>query len=256
MFDFELEIENLRNDYHSGSSSIAIKALDIFERIVDIYPTSLSNIEYLAEKLKSTKPAMAALQNIISLSLHLLSKQNLPFNFSLPAKNIKQKMVELRKECVDAAFNRIFSRSIPIIIATCSYSSTVNFFFKSAKESGFSFKVNTVESKWNNNSYGDLTAEFCKNQFIDVYPYIDEEFFNAIKESDVFIIGADSFNKTCGVINGIPSAKCAEESYGKIPFFVLAESFKESPKLLITDGFELIKNKYITEIFTNESFIF
>ncbi len=248
------EIDNIKNDFENGSSVIAKNAADVFTKIVDEYPEDRKRIIKYAEKLKNAKPSMAALQSIVSKCIVELDKMTPPFSFEEKNEYIKKLMEKAKEVCIENTVQELLKKNNFKRIATCTYSSTAAAFFKNASEEGFEIKVNAVESIWRGKSYGKKTVDFCKKHKVPAELFPDNKIEKTVLQSDVFLIGADSFKPKKGAVNGVPSRLCAETCSGKIPFYVIAESFKEIEKIITEDGFEFIPATLIKEILSENNF--
>jgi len=247
-------INSLRNDYENGSTTIAKNAIDIFTNVVNSYSYDIDKIRVIANNIISTKPDMAALRNIILLCLDKLEYMQKPYNFDNEAKDIKFLMDTNTNNVINNAIN-IIIKLLPteLSIITTSYSSTVIKLFIELKKRDHSIRVYALESIWKERSYADFIINSCKQEGIESYHIKKDELVSNINHFDFAVIGADSFFDDGSVINGIQSLFLAENCYGKIRFFVLAESFKNSTTPIstinnIADGFDFIPERLITEV--------
>lgn len=253
MIRIKNKIEDIKNDYKSGSTQIAKKAVRILgeaskqaETIADIIPVGRALIR--------SKPTMAAIYSVIEKSL-----ERYKMDGKFDAEDIVNIMKYARKVTVSNAVDYIIdNHRRPYTFITCSYSSTVNEFIKKLSNYG-SVIVYCLESLSNDLDYGRITMEELVKHKIDAR-YIDmKNVAELIKRVSFSISGADMIVKEEGVINGVPSRYLAVKSKKYIPYYVIGESFKRSieevaRKAKRTEGFELIEEKYIANIFRDDIF--
>ena len=95
--------------------------------------------------------------------------------------------------------------------------------------------------------------DFCVKENINYEIINFDKLINYFNSDTISIIGADRILDDNSVINGIPSLELAKQCNSKIPFYVMAESFKKDNNLIIEEGFDLIPNHLIAEIISNKN---
>ncbi len=249
-------IDAIRNDFDNGSSTIAKNAIDVFAMAVSVYEDKDQIIE-TGKLLLKAKPAMAALQNIVNMCIERINDMEHPNSFSEEAKELKTYMDNATTKVVDKAIEYMNkskknkSKYDTVRIITASYSSTVIELFKELYKRSIPVRIYAMESKWHGRDYAESIIKSCKEIGIECNYITQNEAIENINNLDFAISGADSFQNDGSVVNGIPSLYLAKISKDKIPYLVLAESYKKADKVIIEDGFELVPSKYISEIITD-----
>jgi translation initiation factor 2B subunit (eIF-2B alpha/beta/delta family) len=233
------KIEALKNDFTSGSSEITLNALSIFIEAIKVSSNSDNFISEVKQNLIDAKPAMPAIRNIIGFTFEKyqngISNPEDLFNF------VVRKLHEAGKIITNKALEKIKSYNHKSII-TCSYSSNViKLLKKIQKYSNFRNILNifSLESIWNVRNYSLQMKEKCSEFGMEIN-IIDLQTIDNF-HYDFAIIGADSFIPRKGFVNGIPTKALADYTKSKkIPFLVLAESFKKHNEIRLDEGFEFI----------------
>ncbi|MFC2132036.1 hypothetical protein ACFLSQ_11440 [Bacteroidota bacterium] len=251
-----IKIENLKNDFENGSSVIAQKGLKIFIHALTIEEIAISDekVKMIAAKIIAAKPAMASLKNIIGLAHKVFASLKGEVNPNKLYDSIQNKIQKAREITINIGIDFITNRGIRNII-TCSYSSTVVHLFKELNLINYPIHTLALESIWKGRDYADKVIEDCNAHGISAEK-IEKNKIDRF-DIDCGIIGADAIAKGAGVINGIPSATLAEKlKLRNIPLFVIGESFKKTNEIYIEDGFQLVFEELIEEIFCDEVFDF
>lgn len=245
-------IQKLENDFKNGSSVISQKALKIFIDAIDIYSKYENdnfNIAQIAARIIRSKPSMASLKNIINAALTEALSRN-DYNSQEIYENIIQKINLAKKETLDTAIKKIEDKKFNNII-TCSYSSAVINLFAELKQKRNNLKVIVLELIWRGMDFSNNMKKECEN--LNIVSEIVK--LNQIPFYDFAIIGADNIIKSKGIVNGIPSKYLAEYSFNQnLPFYVIGESYKISNNIVLDDGFELVDNQLISDIFSDDVF--
>jgi translation initiation factor 2B subunit (eIF-2B alpha/beta/delta family) len=248
------EIDEIRNDNRSGSSELALKALEILtasmdleNNDIDIFPASIASM------LTKTKPAMAAIKVICDYTLNDYRK-SLYKGQKYFCKEVRNKMLRSNNKTMLKAYNTLFAPNPDKIykIATCSYSSNVFNLLNHADEKGIKIQLFPLRSVWNDIDFSVYLVEKLSETGILSKIISFDEFENLRQEIDFCIIGADGYDFDNNVVNGLPSRKLAEFAAGYTDFFVVTESFKRTNKLKIDDGFEFIPSYYINDIISDD----
>ena len=115
-----------------------------------------------------------------------------------------------------------------MIIYTHCHSTNVVKALIYAKKKGKRFEVYNTETR--PLFQGRTTAKELSKNKIKVTTFVDSALLQAIKNSDVVLLGADAILKS-GIINKIGSAAISELAFNhKKPLYVVADSWKFSPK--------------------------
>jgi translation initiation factor 2B subunit (eIF-2B alpha/beta/delta family) len=251
------KIDSIRNDFDNGSTTIAKKALGVLEFAIIKYKiTSYKMLYDISQLLIEAKPSMAAVRNLVrycrsklkgnvnsEVFLHVFVKEKLATAYSI---SDALEYISRKK--------KTFKPYKKLHILTCSYSSAFIQFLREAKKDKLQVSVNVLESNWNNRKYGELTAKECLAMKVNCQIFPDNEIDDAIKKSNLIITGADTILPKGRIVNGYPSLELAKSAFHKIPFFVIAESYKKSKGYHETDGFDYIPAQYIKKIFSDSLF--
>lgn len=241
-----------------GARNIAKKAL---------YAYNINPTKKALEKLKSLRPTEPMLMNV----LHRAEKGE-EYNDILSHFDYSQGKIN------EAVYEKIDNGDV---IMTICHSTNVTNSLMHAWEKGKKFEVYNLETR--PLFQGRKTAKELSNAGIPVTTFVDSAMGVAIskeqgtKHVTKIMVGADALLKV-GVVNKIGSEVLAQIAKNeKIPFYVVADSWKYSPKKIKLEmrdfhevwkempknspikvknpAFELIKKKWITGIFTDLGFM-
>ena len=249
------QIEELRNDYINGSSAIALHALDIVTAAIDLNAgTDMTFPNDIAKKLKQTKPSMSAIDTVVDYAMHDYFKSVGKVKKYFCDK-VRERFLNCTLDSVGNCFDELFGKSKKKkTIVTCSYSNNVIGVLLKAQEFGIPLDIYSVESIWRGRDYADLLASVLHRNGIEPVKIPLEQIDKLPQKPDFVLVGCDGYDDAGNALNGAPSQKLAKIAYNKIPLYVVGESFKHTPTLHPSDGFELIQAKYIKKIFSdNES---
>lgn len=254
--DFGQRVDYLRNDSTSGSSQLVAKALEILEDAVDLANGDLlfDSIAELTERLRNAQPAIAALQNIMQYILSEISSKSGKRKIKSTIIQIKNKVEKASEICINSAINIIYRHTSNPTIITCSYSSNVFKFIKKSYELGKSPFLFCLESSWKGIDYHKQLVDQCKDRSYQAQELMMNDLEKAILVSDFVLIGADIIFPSGRIVNGLPSFKLAFEVNRRIPFYVIAESFKSGSHIQLQDGYDYVPGTLISEIITDNLF--
>ena len=250
-------IKLIEKDFVSGSTTIAINSIRLLEHACNYYPYAINfrQLELIGEKLISLKPNMSALKNLIHFTLYQIRNINLNDNKSQIFQIIFERIYAASNFCLNEAIYTFYpNETETITLLTCSYSALVHNIFLDIKRRRFKFSINLIESICNKISYGNQFANYLEKNEIKSTIYGDDDLLNAINNSNIILIGADSFYKNGDVLNGYPSLNLAITNNNTIPFYVVAESFKICGDIKLANGFDHIPNQYIYKVITDSEF--
>ena len=165
--------------------------------------------------LLNLRPTEPALRNVIKYALSFSDIQT-------GVKKTLALMDEARKKII---FNGSQLIKNNMTIFTHCHSSTVLDILKSAKSQGKKFQVLNTETR--PNFQGRITASELAKSKIPVTMFIDSAANSAIKQSDLFLFGADVITAEGNVINKIGNKMFAEmaEKYD-VPSYACSIAFK------------------------------
>ena len=247
------QIESIQNDFRSGSSTIARNAVYILKNIVMSHGNDIkkNDLIEIAKQLKNAKPSMAALENIIQTCIKEIGLLNDISEFPIKTFKILGDMNNATEKCIINASQILKDNNFNNII-TCSFSSTVLKLFGGMVNSEDKYKVYIMESVFNKINYGMQFYDKCIHESINAEYISIADSEKILPDIDCAVIGADRILTDGSAVNGIPSLLLAQKM--KIvnkPFYITAESFKHSDRIIVEPGFEFIDRKFITKIITN-----
>jgi translation initiation factor 2B subunit (eIF-2B alpha/beta/delta family) len=248
------EVNTIKNDELSGSTEIALKALDIVTAAIDLdhYENEYFPMA-IADLLRKAKPAMAAVNVICNYAVNDYIR-SIGKNKKYFCQHVRNKMLIAGEKTILKAYETLFNNNLnnSFNISTCSYSSNIVKLLRFAEKSGKKIKLNILESVWNNNNYSEQLALELNSPAIVTNIVTIEKFLELKHSLDFCLIGADGYDYDNNVVNGIPSLELAKAADMLNSFYVVAESFKKVKNLKTDDGFEFIPAKYITDIISDD----
>jgi len=248
------QVQFIKNDFLNGSTTITLKALEIVTAALDLK----GNVDYsfainIANKLKKSKPAMAAISVICDYIISDFFRSN-SLGIKYFSDSVRNKLIYAKSITLDKAYNKLFKgcNSEVCNIVTCSFSSNVLDLITQAYKKGKNINVFIVESYFHNKNLSSILAYELQKQDITSYTIGLEKLQDLLPDLSFALIGADGFNNEGNLVNGTPSLDMLKICYGKVPSYVVAESFKRVKELDTDDGFDLIESKYINEIISDD----
>ncbi len=241
-------IDLIAGDRMSGSTAIALKAVVLLKEFYFGNPgCRKSEIRELAELVIKAKPAMAALKNTVNGTISLIESGNGEKSFPGIMHSIAIAQIDMLNKAMNS-IGRIKS------VLTCSFSSAVIDFLKMARAINQALKIHVLESESGGIKYGIKLGEELRKSGIECEVYPDSCADEAINITECIVTGADAVIGGSGIVNGSPSLMLAEKAIDKIPYYIIAESFKRTNEIITTKGFEFVPLNLITEIFTDNIF--
>ncbi len=254
--EIEKRISELQYDFESGSSLLIRKSIDIIIDFPDFFDQlTYNNFLSITDSIVNAKSSMAGIRYVINLLRKKYLESLGEKKISYYAKEIISSIDMSTKLTIKSATDHIsknFYNKVNII--TSSYSNTFLKCLKNLKINQIHPIVFVVESIWQNRNYSENFVKSCGEIgiFSEILSFSDLLFL--ISKSDFVMTGADAVIPKHGMINGTPSLKLAENVNKRIPFFVIAESFKRTDEFLINDGYDLVPNELISKIFSDTIF--
>jgi ribose 1,5-bisphosphate isomerase len=165
------------------------------------------------DKLISLRPTEPTLANAISM-VEKIGKDKVIAHFAEAQAKIDELVFDLIKDG-------------EIVYTHCHSTNVINALIY-AKEKGKKFEVYIGETR--PLFQGRVTAKELSKKGIKVTTFVDSALLEAIKNSDVVLLGADAILKS-GVINKIGSGTIAELAFvHRKPLYIVADSWKFSHK--------------------------
>jgi len=231
------EITQLKNDDVHGASVLSLNAINalilaVSESQAGTVNDFVQEIKEVAEELTSARPSITPITNYANYFLHQIITRSQNENNLEALKGFAEiKGRELFKSATKAV-SKAVEYACGIIgdldtIITCSYSSTVCRVLELARQRETRFRVMVAESKFNDKSYGGITAEQLMKYQIPVEIIGDGQINLRISKADKVLVGADSITADGYLVNGKPTLLLAQAAKNKrIPFYVVCESAK------------------------------
>jgi len=195
---------NIKEVKIQGATNIAKAAVQAYS----IKPTKETK-----KKLLSLRPTEPTLSNALNF-LEKIGKEKVISHFSEAQGRIERFVFKLIKN--------------GMIIYTHCHSTNVVKALVYARKKEKKFEVYNTETR--PLFQGRITAKELVKNGIKVTTFVDSAMLEAIKCSDIILVGADAILKS-GVINKVGSAAIAELAHNhRKPFYIVADSWKFSPK--------------------------
>ncbi|MCX7880476.1 MAG: hypothetical protein N2517_07420 [Ignavibacteria bacterium] len=249
------KIDSIRNDLESGSTTILKNSIQVILDINSQYVLDQAMLGEIVKELICAKPTMSAPKNVLSKIYNEVEAEGIGIltdicNQMLEKINTSsQNTTRLASE-----FFRLRYISKNKTILSTSFSSAVIRVIEELSKTD-NLKVVAVESKMGEFDYSFALVETCRKFGAETLILSFSEIENLAYPIDFAIIGADCVAKDVEVVNGTPSFLLAKFCQAKkIPFYVVAESFKFSNKCLTEEGFDRIPWNYITDILSDSLF--
>ncbi len=243
-YNIEQEIEQIRNDYTNGSSIIARNAIAILDKLSQSNDPKL--IIDTAEKLKSAKPTIISLYNLMNYIIDKINsdKRGVP----LIIYNVKEQIEEATNQCIDSSFKTLFSKINQANIITCSYSSSVLKLIEKAHNENIRINLYALHSCWQANNYHKFILDKTNQIGINCEYLRLDQIDDILNNLDFGLIGADIIFLSGAIVNGIPSFYMANKLANKVPLYAIGESFKLATHIKIEDGFDYIPQNLISQV--------
>jgi translation initiation factor 2B subunit (eIF-2B alpha/beta/delta family) len=231
------EINKLKKDDIHGASWLSLHAIGALSLAVNessarTIADFVAEIEEVAQQLASAKPNITPITNYANEFLYqILIRSRNENDVEVLKRYAETKGKELTKSATKA-FSKTVEYASGIIndldtVITCSYSSTVCQVLELASQRETRFRVMVTESKFNDKSYGEITARELMNYPIPVEIIPDRDIVFRIDKADKALVGADSITQDGYFINGKPTLALARAAKSKnIPFYVSCETAK------------------------------
>ena len=266
------KVNELKNDRLHGANWLSSQALNVMglamrESRAITAAELVNELNEIAAAITEARPSMTSIANYISQLLHQITlisqerKQMDDVKNSAQAK-VKEFIKLVQEAPRKAAENAATMIADGDIIITCSYSSTVCKTFTISRERAKKFEVIIAESRCNDITYGEISAQQLKRHRIPTTVIPDKDINRYIEKTKKALVGADTILIDGSLINGTPTYKLAQAAAtAKIPFYSVCETAKfdalnqhrKQPKL--EPGFDLIPANLITGIITESGIL-
>lgn len=262
-------INQLKNDRIHGAGwlsrwAISTLKLAISESQAQTVADFAEEMKTVGAELTQARPSMTPIANYTNQLLHqIILRSKDDKNLDSLRTFAKAKGNELLNSSAKALIKAV-EYGVGIIndldtVITCSYSSTVCKVCELAKQKETEFHVIVAESRFNEQAYGEITAQQLTKYQIPVEIIPDEKIDLGINRADKALVGADSITADGYLINGAPTLVLAEAArQNKIHFYTVCETAKfdiqgymaKAPQL--ESGFDKTPLDLITGIITEK----
>ncbi len=226
-------VRQLARDRTAGSSELALRACGILERsFAGRSRSAKAAVEtakrygQLTRAVAGAQPSMAAVLNISNRWLCAVEKG------APPAATARGLARELRQAQNTAAMRAARLVTDGVTVATYSASSTVLATLLECRSTGRRFRVLCSESRPRRE--GCHLAGRLAKAGVSVEMYTDAGLFSALADADLapnlVIVGCDAILPGCFVNKAGTGALLAAARRSRVPFYVVADSFKFLPK--------------------------
>ncbi len=241
-------IDLLRQDTRSGSTALAIKLLQALSDQLTAHPTlNRHTLEHLVSVLANTRPSMVVLANVLHRwqdSLGSCAEPELPAD-ALNSLNQLNKQLEHAALALNKQARPLIQSGMTLMLH--SRSSAVARLLTSLAHDGIGFDVILTQSL--PGGEGSLLAQELEASGISCRLIHDAQMMLYMKQADLCLSGCDAWlsdgyfiNKTGTSLQALAAREHA------VPFWVLAESFKESPMTHIDFPLEALPSDNRTKI--------
>ena len=256
-------IDEIKADRVHGASYLSRKALEVLKLVIEKGPVTkedfLERLKNVGDRLTKARPSMAPIANLAAHLVYGVFQVSKEKELDFLRDFAYSKIEELERSS-KIGLEKATARGAEIIedsdrIMTCSYSSTIKEVFRIAHQREINVQVWVLESKHKDKSYGKIMAEELCQQRIFARTIPDTAVRNCITEARKVLVGADSVLRDGSLINGLPTYELALAAKGKLPFYVVCETFKFNPRVSskqvkLEQGFDLTPPELITGIIT------
>jgi translation initiation factor 2B subunit (eIF-2B alpha/beta/delta family) len=263
------KINKLKSDRVHGAGWLSRQAISILNLALDksqahTIAEFIEEIQMVASELVKARPSITPIANYTGQFLQQIIQGSQSEKELASLKSFaKAKGNDLIKSSVRAV-SKAVEYGCGIItdldtVITCSYSSTVCKVLELSKQRETRLRVIVVESRFEDNVYGEITAEQLMKHQIPAEIIRDEDIGFRISKADKALVGADSITADGYLINGTPTFALAQAAKRKkIPFYTICETAKfdidgaTSKRAELEPGFEKTPLNLITGIITEK----
>ena len=263
------KINKLKSDRLHGAGWLSRQAISILNLALDksqahTIAEFMEEIQTVASELVKARPTITPIATYIGQFLRQIMQRSQSEKDLAALKTFaKAKGNELIKSSIRAV-SKAVEYGCGIVtdldtVITCSYSSTVCKVLELSSQREARFRVIIAESRFEDNTYGEIIAEQLMKHKIPAEIIRDEDIEFRISKADKALVGADSITVDGYLINGTPTLALAEAAKKeKIPFYTICETAKFDIEVgankgaELEPGFEKIPLDLVTGIITEK----
>jgi translation initiation factor 2B subunit (eIF-2B alpha/beta/delta family) len=263
------KINKLKSDRVHGAGWLSRQAVGILNLALDRSQANtisefIEETKNVASELVKARPTITPIANYTSQFLRQIMQRSQSEKELASLKSFaKAKGNELIKSSVSAV-SKAVEYGCGIVtdldtVITCSYSSTVCKVLELSSQRETRVRVIVAESKFEDNTYGEITAEQLMKHKIPAEIIRDGDIEFRVPKADKALVGADSITVDGYLINGTPTLTLAEAAKrNKIPFYTICETAKfdiegdANKDTQLEPGFEKTPLDLVTGIITEK----
>jgi len=263
------KINKLKSDRLHGAGWLSRQAVSILNLALDRSRANtiaefIEETQNVASELIKARPTITPIANYTGQFLRQIMQRSQSEKDLASLKSFaKAKGTELIKSSVSAV-SKAVEYGCGIVtdldtVITCSYSSTICKVLELSSQRETRVRVIIAESRFEDNTYGEITAEQLMKHKIPAEIIRDEDIESRVSKADKALVGADSITVDGYLINGTPTLTLAEAAKRKkIPFYTICETAKfdiegsTNKGTELEPGFEKIPLDLITGIITEK----
>ena len=244
-------MDRVRTDRNHSATFLAreaVRAMTLAARELPHGGEYLRTLDRLAEMLAGARPAMAATKNMVERYAEQVRSAGRKVDLVALEGRLLEEMDRASESASAAAAGLIHDGDV---VVTCSYSSTVLHSLRTAREAGKRFRVVVLESRSGDSAHGRNFLRELVSLEIGGWVVPDDTVSDAVRQTDLALVGADKLLPGGSVVNGKPSGALAEAASGVLPFYAVCEEFKRDSDHALEEGFDIINASLITLVVTS-----
>lgn len=253
--EVQKRIDAIRRDREHGASYLAQEAVRTLALAAAATPRGRDPWEYVgevAQALSSARPSMAPLEVALARVLEQARRDGGgPGAIQAAAQHVSERLASAAEEAARRAAALLPQRGV--VVLTCSYSATVARTLLLLHGQGRLRRVMAVSPSRGEVDHGARLAEELRARSLaaGVFPLaaLDE----AVEMAQAVLVGADRVLPDGSFVNGSPTLRLAQAAQGRIPLYVVCDTFKLAPDAVSPEqGMDLVPAHLVTDIVTEE----
>ena len=246
-------IEAIRNDRRQGASTLARQALRVLVVAAEtpggrLWPRDMEDVREAASALATAKPAMASIKNMVGRFVDRIEAMGPSVDPRTLELELLTRMEAASNEAAGLAARQIRNEHR---VLTCSHSSAVVRAFRIALERGREFSVAALASRWGGLALGESLSQELLAIGVPTMVVEDDAVDEGIAGVDLVLVGADKLLPDGSVLNGWPTLALARQAAGRVPLYVVGESFKADTEPDSEEGYERVPANLIAGVLTD-----
>ena len=248
----EQRIAAVERDSEHGAGFLTREAVTILGSAASSLPDDsgwADRIEYVADRLARSKPAMAGLRNAVTM----LKRDLLLFGPSEGRAGAGASTDGLLAWLEGAGQQAGYEASIQVpakaAVLTCSYSAAVLRALEVAHDQHKSPTAIVLEPSAVSTAHGVRMVREINELGVPSEIVDETRLAGALASASLVLIGADAVS-AAHVVNGVPSMVLAEAVRGQVPCYAVCESVKITDEAVSAPGYDLVPLEYFSGVIT------